>query len=160
MWYNISKGVDGVKIAIGCDHGGFTLKEIVKIHLIESGYEVEDFGCYNEESVSYVEYGILVAQKVSSGEFERGIVICGSGIGISIAANKVDKIRCALVHDLYSAKLTRLHNDANMLAMGGRIIASAHALAIVDEWLTTEFEGDRHMSRIQTLLDYEVKNHG
>ncbi len=143
-----------MKIGIGSDHGGFQLKEIVKKHLIEKGYDVKDYGCENETSVDYPQYGFIVGNAVVSNEVERGIVICGTGIGISIAANKVHGTRCALVNDLFSAKLTRLHNDSNVLALGGRVIGSELALAIVDEWLSTEFEGGRHKKRIDLINNY------
>ncbi len=143
-----------MKIGIGSDHGGFQLKQIVIKHLIEKGYEVSDFGCDSEDSVDYPKYGFAVSKAVVNNEIDRGIVICGTGIGISIAANKVEGVRCALVNDLFSAKLTRLHNDSNVLALGGRVIGQELALAIVDEWLTTEFEGGRHSKRIELIDNY------
>lgn len=146
-----------MKIALGSDHGGFELKNKIKQFLIESGHDVVDFGCDSSESVNYPSFGIEVGEKVASNEFDRGIVICGSGIGISIAANKVKGIRCALVHDVYSAKLTRLHNDSNVLAMGGRIIGDDLAKAIVDTWVNTEYEGGRHQTRLDMISQYEQK---
>lgn len=143
-----------MKIVIGSDHGGFRLKNIVVNHLISKGFDVTDLGCKSEESVDYPKYGFLVGEAVVKGEFDYGIVICGTGIGISIAANKVDGVRCALVNDVFSAKLTRLHNDSNVLALGGRIIGDELAIAIVDEWLTTEFEGGRHQRRIELVNQY------
>ncbi len=146
-----------MKIALGSDHGGFELKNKIKDFLNEAGHEVVDFGCDTSESVNYPNFGIEVGERVASKEFERGIVICGSGIGISIAANKVKGIRCALVHDVYSAKLTRLHNDSNILAMGGRIIGDDLAKAIVDTWINTKYEGGRHQTRLDIISQYEQK---
>lgn len=146
-----------VKIAIGADHGGYLLKdEIVKV-IKALGHEVEDFGCHCEDSVDYPDYAMPVAEKVASGEFDRGILICGTGIGMSIAANKVKGIRCALVHDLFSAKATRGHNDTNVLAMGARVIGPGVATEIVKIWLDTEFEGGRHANRIHKISDIELK---
>lgn len=146
-----------MKIAIGSDHGGFELKNIVKEYLVQNGHEIIDYGCNSKDSVDYPSFGIAVGEAVVTSEVERGIVICGSGIGISIAANKVNGVRCALVHDVYSAKLTRLHNDSNVLAMGGRIIGDDLALAIVSEWLNTSYEGGRHQNRIDLITEYEKK---
>ena len=140
-----------MKIAIGSDHGGYELKEKIKVFLEQKGYEFEDFGCYSEDSVDYPEYARKVAQNVVDSTFDKGILVCGTGIGISIAANKVKGVRCSLVHDLESAKLTRQHNDANILAMGGRIVDHDLALEITETWLTTEFEGGRHLRRINKI---------
>lgn len=140
-----------MKIAIGSDHGGYELKEKIKVFLEQKGYEFEDFGCYSENSVDYPEYARKVAHNVVDSTFDKGILICGTGIGISIAANKVKGVRCSLVHDLESAKLTRQHNDANILAMGGRIVDHDLALEITETWLTTEFEGGRHLRRINKI---------
>ena len=118
----------------------------------------EDFGCECSTSVDYPDYALPVAEKVAQGEFDRGILICGTGIGMSIAANKVKGIRCALVHDVYSAKLTRQHNDSNMLAMGERVIGPGLAREIAQTWLTSEFEGGRHENRIGKIAEYEGKN--
>ncbi len=146
-----------MKIAIGADHGGYTLKdEIVKI-IKDLGHEVEDFGCHCDDSVDYPDYALPVAEKVAGGEFDRGILICGTGIGMSIAANKVTGVRCALVHDLFSAKATRGHNDTNVLAMGARVIGPGVATEIVKIWLDTEFEGGRHLGRIQKISSIESK---
>ena len=147
-----------MKIAIGSDHGGFELKELIKIHMEELGYEFKDFGTYSQESVDYTDYGIAVAKEVAQGNFDRGIVICGTGIGISISANKVEGIRCALVSDLYSAKVTRLHNDSNVLALGGRVLGIEIAKESVRIWLETEFEGDRHLRRINKISEYEGRS--
>ncbi len=141
-------------IALGCDHGGYSLMQEVKAHLEERGLEYKDFGCYSEESVDYPIYGKKAAEAVASGECERGIIICGTGIGISMAANKVKGVRAALCHDCFSAAATREHNDANMLAMGARVIGPGLALKIVDIFLDTEFSGDeRHVRRI-TMIEH------
>ncbi|MDQ0339402.1 ribose 5-phosphate isomerase B [Caldalkalibacillus uzonensis] len=140
-----------MKIAIGSDHGGYRLKEEIKSMLTEMGHEVEDFGCHCADSVDYPDYAGPVAQKVAGGEFERGILICGTGIGMSITANKIRGIRCALAHDTFSAKMTRLHNDSNILAMGERVIGPGLAKEIVKVWLETEFEGGRHARRIDKI---------
>lgn len=139
-------------IAIGSDHGGFDLKEKVIAHLKEQGVECKDLGCYDKSSCDYPIYGKAVAEAVASGECEKGIVICTTGIGISITANKVPGIRCALCADTVSAKLTRLHNDANVLAMGAGIVGENLAMGIVDTFLTTEFSGEeRHQRRINLI---------
>lgn len=141
-------------IALGCDHGGFALMQEVKKHLEARGLEYMDFGCSSEESVDYPEYAKLAAGAVASGECDKGILICGTGIGISIAANKVKGIRAALCHDCFSAQATREHNDANMLAMGARVIGSGLALQIVDIFLDTPFSNDeRHIRRIDMIED-------
>ena len=129
-----------MKIAIGCDHGGYLLKQDILIWMEEHDYEFEDFGCYNTESVDYPVYGEKVARAVASGECDKGIVICTTGIGISMSANKVKGIRCALCGDSYSAEMTRRHNDANVLAMGAGIIGPNLAKKITEVFLTTEFE--------------------
>ena len=138
-------------IAIASDHGGFELKEKVKEHLRERNVKFVDLGTNSTESVDYPVYGKACAEAVASGKAERGIVICGTGIGISIAANKVKGIRCGLCTSVEMAKLTRLHNNANMLAMGGRILETETAFAIVDAFLDTEFEGGRHKRRTDML---------
>ena len=144
-------------IALGCDQGGYELMQEVKKHLVDRGVEYKDFGTYSSESVDYPIYGKKVANAVASGECEKGILICGTGIGISITANKVKGIRCALVHDVYSAKLTRQHNDTNMIAMGERVIGPGLAREIAKAWLSEEFEGGRHANRIGKIADYENK---
>jgi ribose 5-phosphate isomerase B len=139
-------------IALGCDHGGIELKEKVMAYLDSKGLEYKDFGCYSKESCDYPPFARAAAKAVASGECDRGIVICTTGIGISIAANKVKGIRCALCSDTTSAKLTRLHNNANMLAMGAGIIGENLALDIVDIFLNTEFSGEeRHQRRISLI---------
>ncbi len=139
-------------IAIGSDHGGFILKETVKAYLVEQGHEVKDLGCYTHESVDYPVYGKAVGRAVASGECEKGIVICTTGIGISMAANKIKGVRCALCADSYSARLTREHNDANVLALGAGVVGPLLALEIVDTFLNTEFSGaERHKRRVEMI---------
>ena len=140
-----------MKIAIGCDHGGYLLKQDILIWLEENDYDFEDFGCYNTESVDYPVYAEKVARAVASGECEKGIVICTTGIGVSMVANKVKGIRCALCGDSYSAEMTRRHNDANVLAMGAGIIGPNMAKKITEVFLTTAFEGGRHARRVGLL---------
>ena len=140
-----------MKIAVASDHGGFALKETVKKHLLERDIEVLDLGTDSEDSVDYPKYGQLCGQKVASGQADLGIVICGTGIGISIAANKVHKIRCGLCTSVEMARLTKQHNNANVLALGGRTTEPELALEIVDTWLDTEFEGGRHQRRVDML---------
>ncbi len=141
-------------IAIGSDHGGFALKEQVVTHLKEKGFEVKDLGCYSTASVDYPSYGHAVGKAVASGECEFGIVICTTGIGISIAANKVKGVRCALCSEPYSARMTREHNNANVLAMGGGLIGSNMAFQIVDTFLGTEFSvEEKHHRRVDLLED-------
>ena len=139
-------------IAIGSDHGGYDLKEKVKNHLMEKGFEVKDVGCYEKVSVDYPTFGHAVAEAVANGECEKGIVICTTGIGISITANKTPGIRCALCSEPLSAKMTRLHNNANVLAMGAALVGDMLAMEIVDTFLGTEFSGDeRHQRRIDLI---------
>ena len=140
-----------MKIAVASDHGGFALKETVKKHLLERDIEVLDLGTDSEDSVDYPKYGQLCGQTVASGQADLGIVICGTGIGISIAANKVHKIRCGLCTSVEMARLTKRHNNANVLALGGRTTEPELALEIVDTWLDTEFEGGRHQRRVDML---------
>lgn len=142
-------------ISIACDHGGYALKEAVKKHLTEKGYEVKDFGTDSLDSCDYPDFGAPAAQAVASGACEKGILICTTGIGMSIVANKVDGVRCALCSDPLSASLTRRHNDTNMLAMGAGIIGQNLALEIVDTWLSTEFEGGRHQRRVDKIMALE-----
>ena len=139
-------------IALGSDHGGYGLKQEIIRYLEEKGIEYKDYGCYDERPCDYPVYGKKAAQAVASGECEKGILICGTGIGISIAANKVKGIRAALCHDVFSAKATREHNDANMLAMGARVVGPGLALMIVDTFLNTPFsEDERHIRRIRQI---------
>lgn len=139
-------------IAIGSDHGGFELKQAIMAHLDKRGLEYKDFGTYDKASCDYPEYGKAVAHAVASGEYERGIIICGTGIGISISANKVPGIRAALCTDCFMAEATRLHNDANILALGGRVVGEGLAMKIVDTFLDTPFSNDeRHIRRISKI---------
>lgn len=141
-------------IAIGCDHGGFDLKEKVKAHLEEKGYEVKDVGCYDKNACDYPIYGKAVANSVADGTCEKGIVICTTGIGISIAANKVKGVRAALCADSTTARMTRLHNDSNVLAMGAGIVGENLAMDIVDTFMTTDFSGvERHQKRVDLIED-------
>lgn len=145
-----------MKVALACDHGAYDYKEIVKNMMVEMGHEVKDFGCQGSDSVDYPDYAGPAAQAVARGEFDRGIVICGTGIGVSIAANKVKGIRCALCGDTVSAKLTREHNDSNVLAMGARIIGVELMKEIVRIWMDTPFSKDpRHMRRIEKVMELE-----
>ena len=145
-----------MKIAIGCDHGAFDLKNAVVKHLQGKGYEVADFGCYSLHSCDYPDFAAAAANAVASGECEKGIVLCTTGIGISIAANKVKGIRCALLSDPLSARMTREHNDTNMMAMGAGIVGKNLALEIVDTWIGTEFSGEaKHQRRIDKVMALE-----
>ncbi len=147
-----------MKLAIGCDHGGIELKlEIVK-HLEERGIEIVDFGIKEYQSVNYPEIALPLAKAVASGECDRGILVCGTGIGMSIAANKVKGIRAAVCSDHFSAKFTRLHNDANILCLGGRVIGPGVANEMVDLFIDTEYEGGRHATRVQMITDIENNN--
>ena len=143
-----------MKIAIASDHGGYQLKEEVKKYLEDRGIEILDLGTNSEESVDYPEYGHACGEAVACGKADRGIVCCGTGIGISIAANKVKGVRCALCTDVNMVVMTRKHNDANMLAMGGRTSDTKTALEITAAWLDTEFEGGRHQRRVDMLNRY------
>ena len=147
-----------MKVAIASDHGGNQLREEIKNLLDELEISYEDFGCNCSTSVDYPDYALPVAKKVASGEFDRGILICGTGIGMSISANKVKGIRCALVHDVFTAKVTREHNDSNILAMGERVIGPGLAREIAKAWLTSDFEGGRHANRIGKITEYEEQN--
>ena len=145
-------------IAIASDHGGFELKKEIVKYLTSKGYEFTDMGtCDCTISVDYPDYGQSVAEAVSRGEYEKGIIICGTGIGISISANKVPRIRAALCTDSYMAKMSREHNDANILALGGRVTGSGLAVDIVETWLNTEFLGGRHKTRVDKISEIEKK---
>lgn len=144
-----------MKIAMACDHGGLRLKNVLKEYLLDNGYEVEDFGTNSEDSCDYPDYAGKAAKAVASGACDKGVVVCGTGIGVGITANKVNGIRCALCHDVFSAKATRAHNDSNMIAMGQRVIGEGLALEILKAWLSTEFEGGRHVQRIEKMMAYE-----
>ena len=148
-----------MKIVIGCDHGGFDYKDRVVKYVKELGHEVIDVGTFDgTTSVDYPDYAEKAAMKVVNKEADRGILICGTGIGISIAANKVNGIRCAVVHDNFTARLTRMHNDANMIAFGARVIGIEVALDIVKTFLETAFEGGRHLNRITKIEEIEKRN--
>ena len=141
------------KIVIGSDHGGINLKNKIAEILREKGFDVVDKGCYSEDRVDYPDYALEVAKSVGTGEIPRGILVCGSGIGVSIVANKVAGVRAALCTDVRLAKLSRQHNDANILCLGERVLKEKNALMMVDIWLSTEFEGDRHIERIKKIHD-------
>jgi len=142
-----------MKIAIAADHGGYELKEVLKQHF--AAYNFTDLGTNSNESVDYPDYGAALARRVAAGEFDRGILICGSGIGISIAANKVKGIRAALCHNAYTAEMSRRHNDANVIAMGGRVVDAKTAVEMTDIFLKTEFEGGRHAARVAKISALE-----
>ena len=145
-----------MKIAVACDHGALILKNKVAAHLTARGYEVVDFGTHTPDSCDYPDFAGPAAKAVAAGECEKGIVLCTTGIGVSITANKVKGIRCALLSDPVSARLTREHNDTNMMAMGAGVVGEMLALQIVDTWLGTEFSGvERHARRIQKMMAYE-----
>ena len=140
-----------MKIIMGSDHAGYHMKEKVLTHLRERGIEVEDAGTYSEESVDYTDYGKAVAAKISDASFDRGILICGTGLGMSMVANRFRGARAALANDLFSAMMSRCHNDSNILVMGGRLIGDALAMEIVDTWIETPFEGGRHQHRVEKM---------
>ncbi len=146
-----------MKIAIGSDHAGFDLKTDIIALLKEMGFECVDFGTNGPQSVDYPDFGEMVSITVSKGEIDRGILICGTGIGMSIVANKFPNIRASLCNDLFTAKMSRLHNDANILVIGGRIVGKDLAREIVRVWLTTEFEGGRHLMRLEKIKRIEGK---
>ncbi len=141
-------------IAIGCDHAGYELKEIVKQQLLSMGLEVEDFGTHGPESVDYPDYGMQVARVVDKGEYERGILICGTGLGMSMVANRLSGVRAALCNDLFSAIMSRRHNDANILVMGGRVIGTELASQILKTWIDTPFADGRHRSRLEKFCAF------
>ena len=140
-----------MRIIIGSDHAGYPMKERVKVHLQNQGVQVEDVGTHGEESVDYTDIGKKVASKVSNGTFDRGILICGTGLGMSMVANRFRGVRAALANDLFSAIMSRRHNDSNILVMGGRLIGDTLALQVVDTWLETPFEGGRHQRRLEKM---------
>lgn len=142
-------------IAIGSDHGGFELKKAIIEHLESKGVEIKDMGCYNMDSVDYPDIAKVTCDEVVNGTCERAILICGTGIGISIAANKINGIRAALCHSTFDAKMSRMHNDANVMCLGGRTTGLNIALEIVDSYLGSEFEGDRHMRRVNKIMALE-----
>ncbi|MBU1181285.1 MAG: ribose 5-phosphate isomerase B [Proteobacteria bacterium] len=140
--------MDKSPIVIGSDHAAYNLKEKIRMYLLENGYEVEDAGAKNENSVDYPDYGIKVASLVSAGKFNRGILLCGTGIGMSMVANRFSNVRAALCNDLFSAIMSRRHNNSNVLVMGGRVIGDVLAIEILKAWLETSFEAGRHQLRI------------
>jgi len=144
-----------MKIALGADHGGFHLKNRIREVLESLGHEVKDFGCNDTASVDYPDYAEKVARGVSEGTYDRGILICGTGIGMSISANKFPHVRAALCHNIFTARLSREHNDANILTMGERVIGSGLALEMAKVWVETEFEGGRHARRVGKICDFE-----
>lgn len=144
-----------MKLAIGSDHGGFRLKEAIKTYLLAHDYEVTDFGTESEDSCDYPDFALPVAKAVAKGEYDRGILICGTGIGIGIVANKVKGVRAALCHDTFSAEACRNHNDANILTMGERIVGEGLALKIVETFLNSDFEGGRHQRRVDKIKALE-----
>lgn len=144
-------------ISIGCDHGGFELKNIIIEHLKSRGIEVNDCGCYSTDSVDYPEIALKVTAEITEGKSEKGILVCGTGIGMSIAANKVKGIRAAVCSDHFSTKFTRLHNNTNVLCLGGRVIGPGLALELVDLFVDTEFEGGRHERRVNMITEIENK---
>ena len=144
-------------IIIGCDHAAYQLKEILKAHLIREGFDVEDVGAFGPESVDYPQIGIQVASKVSQGERSRGILLCGTGLGMSMVANRFAHVRAALCNDLFSAGMSRRHNDANILVMGGRVVGDILGLEILKTWLNTPFEGDRHQRRLDMFDNLNAK---
>ncbi len=144
-----------MKIAVACDHAGLQLKNVLIEEMQKEGYEVKDFGTYTEESCDYPDYVIPTAKAVANGGFDRGVVVCGTGLGVSMTANKVHGIRCAVCHDTFSAKATRQHNDANMLAMGQRVVGTGVALEVLKAFLETDYEGGRHQRRIDKMMALE-----
>lgn len=146
-----------MKIGLGADHGGFRLKDEIKKHLQKKGYDTVDYGTNSSESVDYPDYAQKVAEALLKGEVERGILVCGTGIGICIAANKVEGIRCASVSDTFSAKMSRAHNNCQMIALGERTIGVSLALELVDAFLSTEFEGERHALRVNKITALDIR---
>ena len=147
-----------MKIAVGCDHGGLEHKNAIAEHLKSEGFEVEDFGIYENKSVDYPEIALKVANSIKNGENELGILVCGTGIGMSLAANKVNGIRAAACSEHFSAKYTRLHNNSNILCLGGRVIGIGTALELCDIFVNTEFESGRHQRRIDMITEIEKSN--
>jgi len=147
-----------MKIALGCDHGGFELKKDLQFYLEERGIEVVDFGTGDETPVDYPEIGRAVAEKISSGEIPRGILICGTGIGMSLVANRFPGVRATLCHDLYTARMSREHNDSNVLVLGGRLLGKGIAREILQVWLKAEFQGGNHRRRLDEIAALDEKN--
>ena len=149
-----------MKIAIASDHAAFELKDKIVQHLKELGHEPMDFGVYDDTSVDYPDYGVKVGKAVSEGEYERGVLLCGTGIGMSITANKFPGVRATLVYDNYTARMSRLHNDSNILVIGGRTTGISTAFDIVETWLTTPYEGGRHARRLKKISDLDNNRRG
>ncbi len=148
-----------MKVAFGCDHGGINLKPVLLKYLQDKGVEFIDYGCFDTKSTDYNEYALKVANAVKNGECDRGILFCGTGIGMSLVANKVKGIRCAHCHDVFSAKMTRLHNDANVIALGERVVGPGLMIEIVDAFLFTDFSNDeRHIRRVEKIKAIEEEN--
>ncbi len=146
-----------MRIALGADHAGLELKDRIAAVLTEAGHEVDDLGTYRPESVDYPDFAAKVAREVAGGRAERGILVCATGVGMTMAANKIPGIRAALCNDLYTARFSRLHNDANLLAVGARVVGPEKALDIVDLFMHTEFEGGRHQRRIDKIMELDKK---
>lgn len=142
-------------IALGSDHVAFDFKTSIAQYLTEAGYEIKDFGAFGFQRVDYCDFGIMVAEAVAQGKYEKGLVFCGTGIGMCISANKVKGVRAVVCSEPYSAKLSRQHNDTNVLALGARVVGIELAKMIIDTWLTTPFEGGRHVARLQKITQYE-----
>ena len=147
-----------MKIAIGCDHGGFVLKDAILSYLDQAGIDYVDYGCFDESSVDYPDYAAKVAKAVQSKQADKGILMCGTGIGITIAANKFRGIRAAVVTNEFCARATAQHNDANILGLGGRVVSPDEAVRLVDLWLNTPFEGGRHQRRLDKIAEIEEQN--
>lgn len=147
-----------MKIAIGCDHGGFVLKGAILAYLDGKGIDYVDYGCFDESSVDYPDYAAKVARAVQKGEVDKGILMCGTGIGITIAANKFDGIRAAVVTNEFCARATAQHNDSNILGLGGRVVSPVEAVHLVDVWLSTPYEGGRHQKRLDKITELEKQN--
>ncbi len=141
-----------MKLAIGSDHAGFILKEKIKAQLLSDGHELVDLGCHSTDSADYPDYGYAVSHAVARGECEKGILVCSTGIGMSMAANKVAGIRAALCHDLFTAEMSRKHNDANVLALGAKCVGEKLGVEIAETWLATPFEGGRHQRRVDKIM--------
>ena len=146
------------KIIIGCDHGGVELKNEIIVHLNKRGIEVTDVGTYTSESCNYPDYAKALCKRIQNGEFERGILVCGTGIGMSMAANKHKGIRAACCSDTFSTRMTRMHNNANVLCLGGRVVGAGLACDMVDLFVDTEFEGGRHQARVDMVMEIEKDN--
>lgn len=144
-----------MKIAIGADHGGFSLKEIIRENLEKKGYEVKDFGTYSADSVDYPDIAKVVSKEVSEKNYDFGILVCGTGIGMSMAANKVHGIRAAVVSDVFSARATKEHNNANIICLGERVLGPGLAMLLVEEFMKAEFQGGRHEKRVNKIMGME-----